>query len=77
MLIWYIFPVLISCTKKNLATLDWIMGIIKRDYVNLNAPGLSPEEDLDGHGEVVVVRLVLFGRGGLGQPRHLEIGAKH
>jgi hypothetical protein len=23
MLIWYIFPVLVFCTKKNLATLDW------------------------------------------------------
>jgi hypothetical protein len=23
MMIWYIFPVLVSCTKKNLATLLW------------------------------------------------------
>jgi hypothetical protein len=27
MVIWYIFPVLVSCTKKNLATLVQIVGV--------------------------------------------------
>jgi hypothetical protein len=44
MVFWYIFPVLVCCTKKNLATLEW--SSFFADFVIIS---WRKEESLFGH----------------------------